>query len=172
MSMESSEKDPILLLPDEAYIGNEPDFIITTLDACISVTLHHPRSGTGAIVHSRLPTDPHREERLLLPALGLPFGRDGHCFRYIDSSINRLVRIFRAFGIKTEEILAGIYGGATLRCHEVEMTSLGQKNVAAAMDWLNKYHIVIDRQETGGNMSRRIEFNVVSGEVRVSPLES
>lgn len=75
-----------------------------------------------------------------------------------------LLEQLRQLGCRPPNLRAKIFGGAAIfQTRERYATTLGAKNVAAALDLMRGAGIPIVAQETGGAMGRKVIFNTDDG---------
>lgn len=143
----------VFLKPGEIFIARRPALVSTVLGSCVSVVLHAPRTGIGAICHAMLPGGARDDD-----------------FRYVDTAIsylyNRLITLCGGAG----DIKAKLFGGANVLGSVVrggEASSVGHQNVAAALQALDMLGLKVSAADTGGIQGRKLFFYSKSGEVFV-----
>lgn len=164
MSPFDRELTSIYLKPGEFYLGEGPAVVSTILGSCVSVTMFHPGSGTGAICHG------------LLPRCGGKKSCDGTClegFRYVDCSIKRMIRKFDEIGACRGDIQVKIFGGADMfgaGSADARSMSVGMENVMVARTIIEKEGFHLAAFDTRGNLGRKIFFFTHTGEVLLKRL--
>lgn len=159
MSPYDRKLESIYLKPGEFYFGESPVVVSTILGSCVSVTMFHPLSGTGAICHG------------LLPRCSKKKSCDGAClegFRYVDCSIKRMIGKFDALGVNRDDIEVKIFGGADMfgvRSADARSNTVGLENVTVAKTILKKEGLRLAAFDTRGNRGRKILFLPHTGEV-------
>lgn len=159
MSLYDKGLDSIYLKPGEFYFGESPVVVSTILGSCVSVTMYHPISRTGAICHG------------LLPRCGGKKSCDGTClerFRYVDCSIEKMIRRFDVLGFNRGDIEVKIFGGADMfgvRSTNTRCGSVGMENVMVAKAIIKKAGLRVEAFDTRGNQGRKILFLPHTGEV-------
>lgn len=84
--------------------------------------------------------------------------------RFADEATRVLLEQLRQLGCRPPNLRAKIFGGAAIfQTRERYATTLGAKNVAAALDLMRGAGIPIVAQETGGAMGRKVIFNTDDG---------
>jgi chemotaxis protein CheD len=166
MSPYDKNLESFYLKPGEFYIGEHPAVVSTILGSCVSVTMFHPVSRTGAICHG------------LLPRCGGRKSCDGTClegFKYVDCSIERMIKKFDALGFKRGEIQVKIFGGADMfgvGSSDSSSKTVGKENVIAARAILEKEGLRVAAFDTRGNQGRKIIFLPHTGEVFLKRLRA
>ncbi len=141
--------------------------IHTVLGSCVAVTFRHHPSGHCAMFHAILPSNPD----------GPSCTTD--IFRYVDSSIFRVLSSYSARGIRPHQIDVKLFGGAySLERNDTpsgicDAIDVGARNVELAKKILLGKGMRIRKQDTRGSKGRKILFNSLSGEVwlkRLAPV--
>lgn len=145
----TGERGRAYLLPGDLHVSTEPCQITTILGSCVSICLWDKELRAGGMNH------------FLLPA-----SRDGGqtSSRFADVATRTLLEKLRVAGCQRQNLMAKIFGGsAILRTESHYATSLGAKNVTAALQLMSSAGIPVVAQETGGNSGRKIVFNTDDG---------
>jgi len=159
LSPSDRKLESIYLKPGEFHFGENPAVVSTILGSCVSVTMFHPGSGTGAICHG------------LLPRCGGKKSCNGTClegFKYIDCSIKRMIKKFDALGINRVDIQVKIFGGSDMfgtGSSDVLSKTIGMENVMVANTMIEKAGLRVAAFDTRGNQGRKILFFPHTGEV-------
>jgi len=143
------ERQCAYLLPGQLHASAEPCQIKTILGSCVAICLWDKRRSAGGMNH------------FLLPA-----SREGQAasLRFADEATKVLLEQLRSLGCRAPNLRAKIFGGAALfQLRDRYATSLGAKNVAAALDLMKSAGIPVIAQETGGAMGRKVIFNTDDG---------
>ena len=165
MSPYKMNLESIYLKPGEFYFGERPALVSTILGSCVSVTMFHPLSRTGAICHG------------LLPSCGVKKSCEGTClegFRYVDCAIKRMIRKFDSFGFNRKDIQVKIFGGADMfGVNNADGTSktVGKENVMVAKTIIQKEGLHVTAFDLRGNQGRKIFFLPHTGEVLLKRLK-
>ena len=85
--------------------------------------------------------------------------------RFGNAGIQALVKIIEDAGGEKNNCIAQVIGGAIPLNND--QNNLGEENVAMAKKILNKKGIKIISEDTGGNMGRKIIFDVSTGQIAV-----
>ena len=75
----------------ELLVCEHGTLVTTELGSCISVTMFHPESRIGAICHALLPRE----------------NMKGEAFRYVDTSILKMLERFTGYGISRDSYVDG-----------------------------------------------------------------
>ena len=141
-----------MLYPADIFADKNAHIVGTVLGSCVSVCLHDPVLGYGAINHFILPS------------------WDGHdlaTMKYGDLSIIRILEELLRFGSKFENVVAKVYGGAEVLTGMPTNFHIGRRNIKIAFEILNELEIPILFSDVGGTKGRRISFNTSTGEVEL-----
>lgn len=144
---------------------SDPSIISTVLGSCVSVTFHCPVEKVGGICHA------------LLPSMGKPFsasGWDDDVFRFVDSSIEYMIRDFTRIGVRFSSLEVKIFGGAQqfTAGRSRESVFVGQRNVEVAQAALEQAGIRVLTSDVGGLLGRKILFLPHTGEVFLKKIRS
>mgnify|MGYP001029270472 CR=1 FL=1 len=149
-----SDSRKIKVTIGDLAVGSSP-YVISTygLGSCVAVMLYDPVTKIGGMNHFLLPTNtPNRVEKNLA--------------KFSDTGIKMLIEKLMMLGAKEERIIAKLVGGANM-FPMLNKSSIGQKNIEAALKILGKYSINIVSQDTGGNWGRSVDFDLSNGNVIV-----
>ena len=143
------ERQRAYLLPGQLHASAEPCQIKTILGSCVAICLWDKRRSAGGMNHFLLPASRECQAASL---------------RFADEATNVLLEQLRTLGCRPPNLRAKIFGGAALfQLRDRYATSLGAKNVAAALDLMKRAGIPVIAQETGGAMGRKVIFNTDDG---------
>ena len=155
----------IYLKPGEIWVGQKPLVVSTVLGSCISATLFHPQTGSAAICHAMQPRCPHPH----------------HCatdciakYKYADCAIKSISRLMKEFGLQQREIEVKLFGGASMisnRRSETTGPSVGEQNIRAAMETIQKCGLNLKVVNAGGTVGRKILFICSTGVVLMKRLK-
>ena len=155
MSLPMNPRDTRLNLhPGEWYFGMEYLSLYTLLGSCVALSVWHPRLKLGGLCHYLLPTAP--EQRLQQDL------RAGHAGRYAVTVLALLKQRMLAYGA-VNEYQIGLFGGSDSDSN----FTIGKQNIVYAQQWLAAQHINLKVCDVGGNKSRTLILNVLSGELHV-----
>ena len=143
------ERRRAYLLPGQLHVSGEPCQIRTILGSCVSICLWDQRKRAGGMNH------------FLLPA-----SREGEAAsqRFADVATKALLEKLQLLGCRPPTLQAKIFGGSSMFQNENRYaTSLGARNVAAALDLMKNAGIPVSVRDTGGSQGRKIVFNTDDG---------
>ena len=139
-----------LLYPADIFVERTPCLVTTVLGSCVSVCLHDPSLGYGAINH------------FILPYWN---GHDLATMKYGNLSIIRILEELLIIGCKYEDLVARVFGGAEVLTGMPTNFHIGRRNAQIALEILKEFKIPVLFSDTGGNRGRKISFNTFTGEV-------
>lgn len=144
----------------EGGVFFRPTVIHTVLGSCVAVVLHAPQHEATGLFHAFLPCCPG----------GQPEEGES-AFRYVDTGIHFLVRLFARRGIATATLVAKLFGGAgALFCQGEE--TVGMRNVRVARATLAALDIPLVAEKVGGHSGCKIHVFSSTGEVLLRRLRS
>lgn len=145
------EQPAIFLRPGDIIFSDHPAVVTTVLGSCVSVVLHHPQLGIGAICHALLPTGECLADENL---------------RYLDCSMLRMIGWFRRRGVALEELDVKLFGGADMWDFQCTgQHSVGQQNIQAAFQLIQDTGLRLTASNVGGARGRKLYFYTHTGEV-------
>ena len=143
------ERQRAYLLPGQLHVSAEPCQIKTILGSCVAICLWDKRRSTGGMNHFLLPKSREGQPASL---------------RFADEATRMLLERLLELGCGPPNLRAKIFGGAAiLQSRDRHATSLGAKNIEAALQLMRDAKIPVIAQETGGAMGRKIVFNTDDG---------
>lgn len=142
------------LLPGTIYIGNSNTLIVTILGSCVAICLWDEVTRIGGMNHYMLP---------LWNGEGVPTPKYGNI------AIPKLISKLEERGIPVHRLKAKVFGGANLLSSNPQksLTSIGDRNIEIAFEFLDKYRIPILAKDVGGNLGRKIIMNVENFEIKL-----
>ena len=150
----------VYLLVNQGGVFPGPTVVQTVLGSCVSVTFHCPATKVGAIFHALLPHWKSYESQ----------GAMINQFKYVDSSIDYLLRILAQRDIAINRLQCKVFGGAGAMFQGE--AAVGGKNVAAALETLESHGLKVQSSSTGGNLGRKLFFITHTGEVLTQSIKS
>lgn len=162
MSDEMAARATAFLQPGEFITSEGPMRVKTVVGSCLAIMMRAPRLGLAVIAHCLLP-----EAGVSLPAISRE-----QALRYVDTSIDLLLRALSSRGASNHEIEIKLFGGAdALGGLDTERGyRIGSRNVDAARAALAARGLTVLASGVGGNRGRAIEFDTGTGEVLVRKL--
>jgi chemotaxis protein CheD len=146
-----SHTHKIYLKPGEVVVAREPVLVSTVLGSCVAVTMFSPGSGVGAICHAMLPDNAGRDKDL----------------RYVDTALRHIYREVTSYGAG-RDLVVKLFGGA--RVLDVgdsgsPSRTVGEQNVARALEILEVLGLKINSADIGGFVGRKLYFCTRNGDV-------
>jgi len=145
----------------EMLVAGNPTIITTTVGSCIALCMYDPVNRIGGMVHIVLPrkTDYSREEKT------------DTLIRYADRAVPALLSRLISKGAKKEFIRAKMAGGANMfPMFTHPILEIGKNNAEAVKKKLAELGVPLVAEDVGGNHGRIVEFDVVSGIMRVNTI--
>jgi chemotaxis protein CheD len=139
----------------EVYVTRNPSIITTVLGSCVAVCLWSEGAHAGGMNHFRLPVWE---------------GRGASPNEYGDISIRNLLKRMTGVVASRGELCALVFGGGNLLCGESGDT-VGGRNLHMAVETLEAEEIRIVSVNPGMQAGMKIEFDTLSGNVRVSRVQ-
>lgn len=147
----ASHADNIYLKPGEVVVVRKPALVSTVLGSCVAVTMFSPDYGFGAICHAMLPDSAGRSEDL----------------RYVDTALRYIYQ--QAVLCRAENNLEiKLFGGARMLNvgnTEAAGRTVGEQNVARALEVLSSLGLTVAAADTGGFVGRKLYFCTRDGDV-------
>jgi chemotaxis protein CheD len=146
----------VFLHPGQFYFGGSSAQIGTLLGSCIAICLWHPILKIGGMCHFVLP-NAHDPKSI---------GLDG---RYAEDAMEMFRQSVRMKNTTMKEYHGLIYGGGNMvmGLAKADEDTIGMRNAGVAMELLAADKVAIMVVDVGETWSRRISFNVATGEVNV-----
>jgi len=127
--------------------------------SCVIVSLYDSSKKLGGIVHIMLPDSSGLDRKSINPV------------KFADLALPLLFKELTAQGAKAKNLQAKIIGGAEMFPPTEDFeNNIGRDNTEAAKKVLNKLHVPLIAENTGGRRGRSVEFDVSSGIMRLSIL--
>lgn len=141
----------VYLAPGRMFASAEAVRVTTILGSCVAVCLWDSEARVGGINHFLLPE-------------GVPASP-----RFGASAVPLLVTSVLEQGARRAELRARVIGGACV-IDAFRATPLGTRNVEMARSRLQAELIPIVGEDVGGDVGRKLVFEVQTGETLVRPL--
>lgn len=157
----------VTLQPGEFHFGGRDTRIATLLGSCISVTMWHPRLLIGGMCHYMLPS---RKDKVV-------HDLDG---RYGSEAILMFFREAIRHDADPNDFIVKLFGGGNMfpqhKTHEAcahkpceeafdSCRNVSCRNASLGISLLDKYGFKIASKSLGGSSSRKIVFDIWSGDV-------
>jgi chemotaxis protein CheD len=150
----------LFLRPGDLYCGHDDLWVTTLLGSCVSVVIWDARCRVGAMCHYMLT---HR--RVSRPGVTAHKAPDG---RYGVEALAWMENAMAAKGCQRGHLSAQVFGGARIRSAGQGLPPIGDDNVRLAFDWLEARKIILRHTDVSGGHARRVSFQPLHGECRVS----
>ena len=138
------------LYPGTLLADRQPHLVTTVLGSCVAVCFWDKKSGVGGINHFMLP---------FWNGKGLPTPKFGNV------AIDKLLHKVRKLSDDSNEIVAKVFGGATMWGNVDGSFMVGERNIELARKMLKEERIKIVSIDVGGVQGRKIIFNTQTGKV-------
>ncbi|MFP8953614.1 chemotaxis protein CheD [Natrialbaceae archaeon A-arb3/5] len=126
------------------------------LGSCLAIALYDPETEIGGLAHAMLPDGDAAENSDRKPG------------KYADTAIRALLRRMVERGASYTAVEAKIAGGSDMFEFESFGDGVGQRNVAAAKEELEKLGVPIRGEDVGGRHGRTVEFTPETGTLIVN----
>lgn len=144
------------LYPSNIFASREIYYITTLLGSCVAVCLYDRRQQFGGMNHFMLPF--WNGNGLASP-------------KYGNIAIAQLVQKMENLGSNRADLVAKIFGGASVLDINTTLFNVGERNAEQAMAELNNLGVKIIASSVKGEKARKIIFNTFTGEVRQKYIE-
>lgn len=148
----------IFLMPGDFYWGDSDTRIRTILGSCISICMWHPVKKQGGMCHYMLPSRSGNIEA----------GNTKLNGKYGDEAWELFLREIIKANTKPSEYLVKLFGGSnmfTSRERDISDPGMGDKNIEFARKIIGDFRLNLISENLGGIKSRRIHFDIWSGNV-------
>lgn len=143
---------------DMKIAANPGDILVTyALGSCLGITIYDPVAHVGGLLHVMLPDSASR-------APGATFNP----YKFVDTGLPLLFKQSYQAGARKERLVVKVVGGASSKENEADdMFQIGKRNFLALKKLLWKNGVLITSHQVGGNVSRTVTLETLSGEVLV-----
>lgn len=148
------EQSIVTIHPGEYFVSREDVIIATVLGSCVSVAFWDQRLKQGGINHFMLPGVLDDED--MIKSRNAKYGMFA-----IELLYNELLKA----GSRKSDIIAKVFGGASVLRLVTGPTKIPKDNVDFAVAFLRKENIPIVANDTGGILPRKIFFFAQTGKV-------
>lgn len=140
------------LYPANLFAPKEHHLINTLLGSCVAICMYDPINQIGGMNHFMLPL--WNGEGLASP-------------KYGNIAIEKLLENILKNGGKKQNIIAKVFGGGEVIESQHHYFNIGQRNIEVAHKMLRELKIPIKGESTGGKLGRKIQFDTLSGSVKM-----
>ncbi len=144
------------LYPASIFASRELYHITTLLGSCVAVCLYDRRQQFGAMNHFMLPF--WNGNGLASPKFG-------------NIAIQQLVQKMESLGSNKRDMVAKVFGGASVLDVSADLFNVGERNADQAMAELDALKVRVVASSVKGDRARKIIFNTFTGEVRQKYIE-
>jgi chemotaxis protein CheD len=144
------------LYPASIFASRELYHITTLLGSCVAVCLYDRRQQFGAMNHFMLPF--WNGNGLASP-------------KYGNIAILQLIQKMESLGSNKRDMVAKVFGGASVLDANTDFFNVGERNADQAMIELSALKISVIASSVKGDRARKIIFNTFTGEVRQKYVE-
>lgn len=155
------KQDIVTIHPGEYLISTEDIIISTVLGSCVSVALWDSRLMHGGLNHFMLPGDFRNEDLSKNPSA-----------KYGMYAIELLYNELLKAGSRKPDIVAKVFGGASVLSFKNHFSSIPKGNVDFAMQYLSKENITVIAKDTGGDQARKLMFFTKTGKVYMKRIKN
>jgi chemotaxis protein CheD len=138
-------------------VSNKPeDFIVTySLGSCIGLVLYDPVARVGGMLHYMLPESSIDKEKA-----------GARPYMFADSGIPRLFKATYKLGAVKQRMRIYVAGGAEI-LDQKGFFNIGKRNYMALKKMFFKNHVIINKQNVGGNVNRTVRLEIETGDIYV-----
>lgn len=151
-------KEPKLVVEinsGELYVStNRNEMITTLLGSCVAVCLYDPEAGVGGMNHFMLPNSRYGQN-----------GDESEDLRYGTPAMDILLKGVVTGGGHMDRLKAKVFGGGEMI--RAEQYNVAKSNIEFALDYLKQKAIPICAMDVGGNVGRKIYYQLKDHQVFV-----
>jgi len=155
--MEKQGRNQYYLHAGGVFASNAPSEVLTVLGSCVAVCLWDKKINIGGINHFMLP---------------LWNGKGLASPKYGNIAIVRLIEKMYELGSTQKNIVAKVFGGASVIGKRNETFSVGENNILITKNILKKYTIPIIASKIGGLKGMKLKYITNTGEVFIRYVHS
>lgn len=150
----------VLTMADICAVRGEAVLSCMGLGSCVGVCALDPLTGVGGMAHIMLPEAPTHK----------PVDKLG---KFADTGLREMIQRMVEIGAIAARIRVAFAGGAHVSrpgSDEAALHQIGDKNVRAVGDQVEKLGLTLVSSDTGGSMGRSVRFDIDSGVVKIHTL--
>lgn len=140
----------------DCRIASSPSRSLATfaLGSCIAVVAWDWKLRIGGLLHVMLPNSELRTSVVVNP------------FVFVDLGLAELLKGMEARGVPRKRMRCSVAGGASMMA-ESSSLEIGKRNCLAVRRECWKQGVFIEREDVGGNDSRSVRLDLVTGKVEL-----
>ncbi len=148
--------DPVQVGISELVVSEGDDTLKSFgLGSCLAVALYDPETDIGGLAHVMLPDGDVAENSEMKPG------------KYANTAIRALLRRMVERGASYTDVEAKVAGGSDMFEFESFGEGVGQRNIQAAKEELEKLGVPLVAEDVGGTHGRTVEFTPGTGVLTV-----
>jgi chemotaxis protein CheD len=156
-TLETAKNRLVIAGVGDWVVSDDPQATLATyaLGSCIGVVAHDPQARVGGLLHFMLPDsslNPYKAQ--VLPAT------------FCDTGVARLLKDLEALGASRRRLRLYLAGAAKV-LSTGDFFDIGRRNQLAAKRKLWELGLLIEDEDTGGEMSRTLKLHLSDGRVTV-----
>ena len=149
------KNDTVLVGIAEGKVIHRPGILVSyALGSCVGICLYDRISGIAGMAHIMLP---YRDEAM----------EQENRYKFADSGTEELLKRMLAEGAVRNRITAKIAGGARMFPGNDASEGVGERNVKAVRNTLERQGIFLTAEDTGKNYGRTIRFDAETGSLEI-----
>ncbi|MFH2063217.1 MAG: chemotaxis protein CheD [bacterium] len=156
----------------EMFVGRagEVDSIETGgIGSCVAIIVYDEEAKVGGMAHAMLSTD--KSDQNVVESARSSVQDEGSVAKYVDRSIDALVREISSQGGSKGRLKAKIVGGARMfRLLSGDNFGIGFQNAEMAKKHLKELGIMLESEDVGGTVGRNATLNLDNGLVAVNTM--
>ncbi len=136
-------------------VSDDPKSTLITysLGSCIGLVIYDPVVKVGGMLHYMLPESCIDEDK----ARKNPY-------MFANTGIPALFKACYKFGAKKQRMRIAVMGGAQV-LDQKGFFNIGKRNHTALRKMLFKNNVMIDYEDTGGNVNRTVRLEITTGDI-------
>jgi chemotaxis protein CheD len=159
--IEADQTTEIRVKVAECAVGRDEQTLITIgLGSCVAIVLYDSRARIGGLAHTLLPDESMARDR-------------SNPAKFAASAVNVLLAEMARLGADSSRVRAKLVGGASMFANLLPSggINIGDRNVAAARQALERSGIRIVAEDVGSDHGRSVYFHLDDGRVEVRSLK-
>ncbi len=151
------------ILPGEFYVTTNHELITTVLGSCVSACIRDPIFGIGGMNHFMLPLEGEHGSSVWKNA------GNSAATRYGNVAMELLINNILKHGGSRDNLEVKVFGGGKILA---QMTDIGWRNIEFVRGYLQIEGFVIKGECLGDTHPRKVNYDPMTGKVRVKKLRS